>query len=156
MIFEFLSDMLDHSDSESRDPSLTINKQFPLKIYINCWKLCHLSLGQILRNRTFSSWSLFAFLSVIYVCWTVLQYHYPLRWGRGVSKRYLMDITCGMGSKTCQNMISILKYSPYSIAHNVQIGGNYNKPLTFRSHEAKTLEKSLFQAWYIYWSLKLP
>ena len=33
-------------------------------------------------------------------------------WGRGVSKRYLIDITCGMGSKTCQNMISILKYNP--------------------------------------------
>ena len=49
---------------------------------------------------------------LISVCWTVLKYHYPLWWGRGVSKRYLNDITCGMGSKTCQNMISILKYSP--------------------------------------------
>ena len=35
-------------------------------------------------------------------------------WGRGggVSKRYLMDITYGMGSKTYQNMIPILKNIP--------------------------------------------
>ena len=41
----------------------------------------------------------------------LLKYPYLSTGGRGVSKRYFMDITVGMGSKTCQNMISILKNS---------------------------------------------
>ena len=47
-----------------------------------------------------------------FVCWTVLKYHYPLTWGWGVSKRYCMDIAHSMGSKTFQNMISILMNCP--------------------------------------------
>ena len=61
---------------------------------------------------------------LIYIYGTVLKYHYPLWWGRGVSKRYLMDITCGMGSKICQNMISILKYSPLLTLPFVPIGSD--------------------------------
>ena len=82
---------------------------------MKCCKLCHLC---IIRP----DFEKHTFLPLTYICiykcsftFVVLKYHYSLRWGRGFSKRYLKDITCGMGFKTCQNMISILKYSPLKV-----------------------------------------
>ena len=60
----------------------------------------------------------------------VLKYHYALTWDMGVYKRYLMDITHGMGSKTCLNMISILMNNLYDIfvgvCHRINIWQYHN------------------------------
>ena len=59
--------------------------------------------------------------------------------GRGVSKRYLKDFTCGMGSKTCQSMISILKYSP--LWTKWKLGKAPNIFFSIFSHELMSVEE---------------
>ena len=78
----------------------------------------------VIRGRTLISYIRCYVCLHLYVLIYVLKYHYPLRWGRGVSKRYLMDITC-------QNMISILKYSPLI---KIEIYLMHHPPITIVSH----------------------
>ena len=115
----------------------------------------YVSLDQILRKRPLSPWPIFVFVSVHLHLWNCSEISLSIEMGYGVSKRDLKDITCGMGSKTCQNMISIFEYSPL-LAHsgNIQHFSKTAMFSTFQHQRAALFSTSIVQHFtlqLVYW-----
>ena len=121
---------------------------------MKCWKLSHLCIIMPDFDKQTS-------FPLIYVCIYKCSFMFVQLFlyiiihleGYGVSKRYLMDVTCGMGSKTCQNRISILMNSPWDIPSlwNSELS---ERPISILKFEILNCQREGIQIiylWKVFW-----